>query len=62
MSIVSQKIPVENRLALTVENFLKKFSTGSILKEANAYKEKGTPCVQVFRMFLSCFYLLVFLA
>lgn len=53
MSIVSQKITAENRFTLTVENFFKKFSLGSILKESNAYKEKGIPCVQVFKVLFS---------
>lgn len=53
MSIVSQKMKAENRFALTVDNFFKKFSVGSILKEANAYKEKGVPCVQVFKVLFS---------
>lgn len=50
MSIVSQKMKAENRFVLTVDNFFKKFSIGSILKESNAYKEKGIPCVQVFKV------------
>ena len=50
MSIVSQKMNAENRFTMTVENFFKKFSVGSILKESNAYKEKGIPCVQVFKV------------
>lgn len=50
MSIVSQKMKTENRFTMTVENFFKKFSIGSILKESNAYKEKGVPCVQVFKV------------
>lgn len=50
MPIVSQKMKAENRFTMTVENFFKKFSVGSILKEANAYKEKGIPCVQVFKV------------
>ncbi len=50
MSIVSQNMKSENRFTMTVENFFKKFSVGSILKESNAYKEKGIPCVQVFKV------------
>ncbi|WP_068557791.1 IS4 family transposase, partial [Thermotalea metallivorans] len=50
MSIVSQKMKAENRFVLTVDNFFKKFSIASILKESNAYKEKGIPCVQVFKV------------
>jgi hypothetical protein len=53
MSIVSQKITAENRFVLTVDNFFKKFSIGSILKESNAYKEKGIPCTQVFKILFS---------
>lgn len=53
MSIVSQKIAAENRFVLTVDNFFKKFSIGSILKESNAYKEKGIPCKQVFKVLFS---------
>lgn len=45
MSIASQKMKTENRFVLTVDNFFKKLSIGSIPKEANAYKEKGVPCV-----------------
>lgn len=52
MSIVSQKMNAENRFAITVDHFFKKFSLGSILKESNAYKEKGVPCVQVFKVLL----------
>lgn len=52
MSIVSQKMNAENRFAVTVDHFFKKFSLGSILKESNAYKEKGIPCVQVFKVLL----------
>ena len=40
----------ENRFTMTIENFFKKFSVGSILKASNAYKEKGVPCVQVFKV------------
>jgi len=50
MSIVSQKMKSENRFAITVDNFFRKFSVGSILRESNAYKEKGVPCVQVFKV------------
>lgn len=53
MFSVSQKLKAENRFALTVDNFFKKFSVGSILKEVNAYKEKGVPCVQVFKVLFS---------
>lgn len=48
MSIVSQNMKAENSFNLSVANFFRKFSVGSILKESNAYKEKGIPCVQVF--------------
>ncbi|KXG73930.1 hypothetical protein [Thermotalea metallivorans] len=50
MSIVSQKIKVENGFSRTVDIFFKKFHISSMLKEANAYKEKGIPCVQVFKV------------
>ncbi len=52
MSIVSQKMNTENRFAITVDHFFKKFSLGSILKESNAYTEKGVPCVHVFKVLL----------
>ena len=50
MSIVLHKMKVENRFSMTVDNFFKKFSVGSLLKQANAYKEKGVPCVKVFKV------------
>ena len=50
MSIVSYKMKVENRFSMTVDNFFKKFSVGSLLKQANSYKEKGVPCVKVFKV------------
>lgn len=48
MSIVSQNMKAENSFNLSVVSFFRNFSVGSILKESNAYKEKGIPCVQVF--------------
>ncbi|HQK34764.1 MAG TPA: transposase [Spirochaetales bacterium] len=52
MSIESHNMNSENRFMFTVDNFFKKFAVGSILKEANAYKEKGIPFVQVFKILL----------
>nr|WP_052306603.1 transposase [Acetivibrio clariflavus] len=50
MSIVSQKVKEENRFSLTVDNFFKMFSVGYLLKKSNAYKDKGIPCLTVFKV------------
>ena len=50
MSIVSQKVKTENRFSLTVDNFFKMFSVGQLLKKSNAYKDKGIPCLLVFKV------------
>ena len=53
MSILTQKSQNENKLNHSIERFSSKFQIGSLLRQANAYKEKGIPISQVFKVLLS---------
>lgn len=50
MSIITQNEQDSKRFDATINNFFNTYKIGKLLKAAGAYKEKGVPCVTVFRL------------
>ena len=51
--IVAQNDQNEKQFSLSIKSFFTRFHIGSILREANAYKEKGISAVSVFLYLVS---------
>ncbi len=52
MTILTQKAQNENKLIHLTDRFVKKFQIGFLLKKSNTNKEKGIPCIQIFKILL----------
>jgi len=56
MNSVSENYENEKNIIASILHFCREFSVGSLLKQANAYKSKGIPVIQVFIYLLNLVY------